>query len=140
VLTGSRDNTARLWDAATGKEIRAFEGHVSGVTSVAFSPDGAHVVTGAGDTTARLWDAATGKGIRAFKGHQGFVNSVAFSPDGGRVLTGLDRGTTPPGCETPRRARNSAPSRDTITGNSAPSRDTITKLIPLRSAPMARAC
>ena len=46
VLTGSRDKTARLWDAATGNEIRAFKGHEHFVLSVAFSPDGARVLTG----------------------------------------------------------------------------------------------
>jgi WD40 repeat protein len=56
VLTGAGDKTARLWDTATGKEIRAFKGHESTVTSVAFSPDGARVLTGSEDNTARLWD------------------------------------------------------------------------------------
>jgi WD40 repeat protein len=88
VLTGSRDNTARLWDAATSREIRAFKGHGGSVYSVAFSPDGKRVLTGSDDKTARLWDAATGKEIRAFMGHGGPVYSVAFSPDGKRVLTG----------------------------------------------------
>jgi hypothetical protein len=66
VLTGSDDSTARLWGAATDKEIRAFKGHGDSVYSVAFSRDGARVLTGSKDTTARLWDAATGKEIRAF--------------------------------------------------------------------------
>jgi eukaryotic-like serine/threonine-protein kinase len=39
VLTGSEEKTTRLWDAATGKEIRAFKGHDKLVFSVAFSPD-----------------------------------------------------------------------------------------------------
>jgi WD40 repeat protein len=88
VLTGSGDGTARLWDAATGNEIRAFKGHEGPVTSVAFSPDGGRVLTGSTDKTARLWDAATGNEIRAFKGHEGLVYSAAFSPDGAWVLTG----------------------------------------------------
>ncbi|MGC2221365.1 MAG: hypothetical protein WA624_02820 [Methylocella sp.] len=50
--------TARLWDAATGKEIRAFKGHEGKVLSVAFSPDGARVLTGSVDNTARLWDTS----------------------------------------------------------------------------------
>src|SRR6187397_2160189 len=40
LLTGSRDKTAKLWDAETGKEIRSFAGHSAEVYGVAFSPDG----------------------------------------------------------------------------------------------------
>ncbi|MEJ5340212.1 MAG: protein kinase [Thermogutta sp.] len=93
VLTGSRDNTARLWDAATGKELRRFEGHTEAVLSVAVSPDGRQVLTGSADKTARLWDAATGKELRRFEGHTEAVLSVAFSPDGRQVLTGSDDNT-----------------------------------------------
>ena len=56
VLTGSDDNTARLWDAATGQELRRFEGHTLPVWSVCFSPDGRQVLTGSSDKTVRLWD------------------------------------------------------------------------------------
>jgi len=66
VLTGSWDNTARLWDAATGRELRRFEGHTSAVTSVCFSPDGRQVLTGSGDGTARLLDGGLGREICAF--------------------------------------------------------------------------
>ena len=88
VLTGSNDHTARLWDAATGKQIRSFAGHGAAVNSVAFSPDGRSVLTGSDDCTARLWDAATGLEVRSFQGDARGVMSVAFSPDGRRVLTG----------------------------------------------------
>jgi len=59
LLTGSRDRTAALWDAATGERIRVLEGHDGGVTSVAFSPDGKRVLSGSQDKTVALWDAAT---------------------------------------------------------------------------------
>jgi WD40 repeat protein len=76
----------------TGKELRAFKGHEGWVVSVAFSPDGAHVLTGSTDKTSRLWDIETGKELRDFKGHEGTVDSVAFSPDGAHMLTGsLDK-------------------------------------------------
>ncbi|MDW8079616.1 MAG: hypothetical protein RMJ16_12090, partial [Thermoguttaceae bacterium] len=61
ILTGSGDGTARLWDAATGRELRTFQGHTHSVISVAFSPDGSKVLTGSADGTARLWSAATGE-------------------------------------------------------------------------------
>ena len=88
VVTGSGDYTARLWDVASGAELRAFEGHSEVVTSVAFSPDGKQVLTGSRDRTARLWDAATSEQIRRFQGHTGWISSVAFSSDGKQVLTG----------------------------------------------------
>jgi WD40 repeat protein len=60
LVTASRsDGKARLWDAATGAEVRRFGG-LSALCSVAFSPDGRWVLTASENTTARLWDAATG--------------------------------------------------------------------------------
>jgi WD40 repeat protein len=88
ILTGSWDDTAKLWDAETGQEIRTFSGHTDWVTSVAFSPDGKQVLTGSYDRTAKLWDVETGQEIHTFSGHTSWVTSVAFSPDGMRVLTG----------------------------------------------------
>ncbi len=88
IVTGSGDQTARLWDLATGQELRRFEGHEIGVDSVAFSPDGTQIVTGSFDQTARLWDVATGQELCRFEGHEGGVASVAFSPDGTQIVTG----------------------------------------------------
>jgi WD40 repeat protein len=88
LLTGSGDNTARLWDVATGRELRQFSGHAGPVNSVAFSPDGRTVLTGSDDKTARLWDITTGTELRQFTGHLLALTSVAFSPDGRTVLTG----------------------------------------------------
>jgi hypothetical protein len=88
VLSGSLDNTVRLWDAATGALLRTFQGHSALVFSVAFSPDGARVLSGSADKTVRLWDAATGALLRTFEGHSDRISSVAFSPDGARVLSG----------------------------------------------------
>jgi hypothetical protein len=52
----SDDKTARIWDAATGKEITVLRGHEGAVQSAAFSPDGARIVTASDDKTARIWD------------------------------------------------------------------------------------
>jgi WD40 repeat protein len=87
VVTASGDNTARLWDAATGALLAVLHGHTHLVRSAVFSPDGVQVVTASGDNTARLWDGATGISLAVLKGHTGSVWSAAFSPDGARVVT-----------------------------------------------------
>jgi WD40 repeat protein len=55
VLTGSQDNTVKLWDAHTGKEILSLVGHTQEVTSVAFSPDGRLALSSSRDGTAIVW-------------------------------------------------------------------------------------
>ncbi len=88
VVTGSSDNTVRVWDAGTAKEMLTLKGHTNRVESVYFSPDGRRVVTGGFDNTAKVWDADNGKEMLTLKGHTGEVTSVCFSPDGAQVLTG----------------------------------------------------
>ena len=46
LATGSSDNTARLWEVASGTEIGVLRGHEDRVSSVAFSPDGRTLATG----------------------------------------------------------------------------------------------
>jgi WD40 repeat protein len=93
VETESGDNTARQWDAASGKQLAVLQGHPGGILSVAFGPDGGRVATASYDNTAGLWDPASGKPPAVLEGHTGFVRAVAFSPDGGRVATASDDGT-----------------------------------------------
>jgi WD40 repeat protein len=88
VLTGSSDNTARLWDAATGRQLRRFEGHTDWVRSVCFSPDGRQVLTGSVDKTARLWDAATGQELRGLKDIPTRSRPFALVPTVGRCSQG----------------------------------------------------
>jgi hypothetical protein len=87
IVTASEDNTARIWDAATGKQIVILNGHTDHVHSAVFSPDGLRVATASGDATARLWDADTGKQMGLLKGHEGPLLSVVFRADGRRVVT-----------------------------------------------------
>ena len=87
IVTASSDKTARVWDAATAKEITVLRGHYQGVRSAAFSADGSRIVTASADRTARVWDAATAKEIAVLSGHENWVISASFSPDGSRIVT-----------------------------------------------------
>jgi WD40 repeat protein len=65
IVSGSHDNTLRIWDAATGKPIGApLQGHTNSVVSVAFSTDGRRIVSGSDDNSLRLWDATPASSIR----------------------------------------------------------------------------
>src|SRR5215468_8544864 len=56
LATAGFDNTVRLWDAATRKELRKYDGHTKIVTTVAISPSSRQILSGANDNTAKLWD------------------------------------------------------------------------------------
>src|SRR5262249_53228150 len=86
VLTGNSGGTARLWDIASGAEIREFSTGSGDIFTVTFSPDGSKALTGSGDSTVRLWDTATGAELREFD-NNGVVQGAAFSPDGQRIVT-----------------------------------------------------
>ena len=62
VVTASADDTARVWEAATGKAIGEPIRHEERLNSAAFSPDGKLLLI-VGDNTARVWEVATGKAI-----------------------------------------------------------------------------
>jgi dipeptidyl aminopeptidase/acylaminoacyl peptidase len=87
VVTASLDNTARVWDAATGKALREPMKHDGKVVSAQFSADGQRVVTASWDKTARVWDAAAGEALSEPMKHDDRVVSAQFSADGQRVVT-----------------------------------------------------
>jgi len=86
VASGSRDGTARVWEAQTGREIARMT-HEADVTALAFSPDGKYVASGSRDGTARVWEAQTGREIARMT-HEADVTDLAFSPDGKYVASG----------------------------------------------------
>jgi hypothetical protein len=93
-VPGEREpGEVRLWDVATGREIRRFDGHAWQVSSAAFSADCRTLATGSADRTIRLWEVMTGKERRVFRGHDGGISSVSFSRDGGRLASASSDGT-----------------------------------------------
>ena len=86
-MTASGDETARLWDATSGKPIGEPMKHERHFFLAQFSPDRQRVVTASDDKTAQLWDAARGKPIGEPMKHENEVSSAQLSPDGQRVVT-----------------------------------------------------
>ena len=87
-LSGSNDNTVRVWDLETGNCLRVLEGHTDIVRGVAWSADQRRALSGSNDMTVRLWDLETGHCLRVLEGHTKIVGIVAWSPDQRRALSG----------------------------------------------------
>lgn len=87
IVTGSWDNSARVWNTETGKAILKLEGHAGYVNTAVYSADGKTILTASDDKTAILWDAETGAIVRTFAGHTDRLRSAVFSPDGKQILT-----------------------------------------------------
>ena len=82
--TGSPDQKIKLWDAATGKEIRTLAGHTSWVYSLSFLPHGKTLASGSYDKTIRLWHSGNGEKRACPQGltRLRWRSSVAFAPGG----------------------------------------------------------
>jgi WD40 repeat protein len=89
----STDNTIRIWDAQSGRQLTALSGHKAAVCSVDYSPDGRRIVSGSVDKTLRVWDARTFVQLATVRGHEEGVTSVAYSPDGYSIISGSKDGT-----------------------------------------------
>ncbi len=91
VATASFDATVRVWDAATGAQVRVFVGRTRPV-SVAWTPDGRRLVTLSNDW-ANVWFTRNRPDVFNLAGHAGPVVRARFSPDGGTALTASFDGT-----------------------------------------------
>ncbi len=61
IISGSVDQTVKVWDSGKGHEVLTLKGHANGVNSVAFSPDGNRIASGSFDFTVRVWSADNGR-------------------------------------------------------------------------------
>jgi WD40 repeat protein len=87
VVSASSDNTLKLWDFETGREMRTFRGHLNAVFCAAISPDGKYVASGCWDGTVKTWDIETGKEKSSFKAHEKAIIRIMYSPDGLKLAT-----------------------------------------------------
>ena len=93
VLTGSQDDTMRLWSASDGETQRIFSGHSGDIRSVTFSDDMRFAASGATDTTVRIWNLDSQRAVLPLTGHSNNVRHVAFVPGGSALISGSDDGT-----------------------------------------------
>ena len=76
------DRLVQLFEVASGRRVRRFEGNSESITRFAFSPDGKMVASAGGDRTIHVWNVKTGKIIKVLRGHTDKIIGVNFSADG----------------------------------------------------------
>ncbi|KAG2345791.1 hypothetical protein BDR05DRAFT_960065 [Suillus weaverae] len=96
MVTGSEDNTVRLWDLETGVVLKKMEGHSSVVRALAVSRDGRMIASGDENGEIIAWHGETGESLtQPIEAHSKEIYSLDFSSDGTVLATGscMDRTT-----------------------------------------------
>lgn len=94
LATGSRDEiTIKLWEVATGRELRTLSAQKDQISALAFSPDGKLMASGSWDRTIKVWDVVTGRQLYSCDSHTGKISSLTFSLDG-RLLVSCSEDKT----------------------------------------------
>ena len=78
LLTGSADKFAKIFEVASGKLVRSFEGHAHHVMGVAWKADQSQIATAGADNVIKIWDSRTGDQRRTIAGYAKQVSSVEF--------------------------------------------------------------
>jgi WD40 repeat protein len=82
----------KLWDVASGKEVRNLQDHIDAVFAVAFSPDGKRLASASQDRTVKIWDVVSGHRLYTLGDATDGLTSVEYSPSGDRVAAaGYDK-------------------------------------------------
>uniref|UniRef100_T1PGV9 WD domain protein n=1 Tax=Musca domestica TaxID=7370 RepID=T1PGV9_MUSDO len=84
IVSGSDDNTLKVWSAVTGRCLRTLEGHTGGVWSSQMS--GNIIISGSTDRTLRVWDMETGQCVHTLLGHTSTVRCMHLH--GNKVVSG----------------------------------------------------
>lgn len=87
IATAKWDNTVKLWDIRSGKELDTLSGHVSTVDKMRFSRDDTELITGSIDGSVRFWQMTNRTSLSKREGHTQGITDVIFSPSGDKIAT-----------------------------------------------------
>src|SRR5581483_9624134 len=88
IVSGSCDNSIKIWDAETGSLLDTLKGHSGSIYSVAFSFDDRKIISGGSDKCIKIFDADSGSLLNTLNGHTSLINSVAISSDNRKIVSG----------------------------------------------------
>ncbi|MBD2517675.1 WD40 repeat domain-containing protein [Nostoc sp. FACHB-973] len=92
LVSGSWDQTIKIWQLETGELLHTLKGHRDRVYAIALSPDEQIIASGSADQTIKLWHLQTGELLGTFTGHGNIVTALAFTASGEMLVSGsLDK-------------------------------------------------
>lgn len=86
IVVGDGTGSLKLWDIATGQEIRTLKGHETSITGLVFYPSGHRLVSVDFDCNLKIWDVASGEELWNYR-LEAKTSSVLFNPAGTRVVS-----------------------------------------------------
>ncbi len=87
-ISGSWDNSARVWDLETGRSIHTLIAHTERVSSVDITADGQFAISGSNDRSMHLWTLERGIDELEYSAHTDRVQSVEFHPNDREMVSG----------------------------------------------------
>lgn len=90
ILTGGRDSTAAVWDAAKRTRLATLRGHEDWVSRVAYAPNGRIAATSSSDGTVIVWDMVAYKAVSKIQNQSRIGSPLAFTRDGKFLATTTD--------------------------------------------------
>jgi len=87
------DRCVKIWEVASGRELRSLGDHPGGATTISWGADGRTLAVGCGDGRIKIWDADSSKELRSIQAHRSEPWLAALSPDGKTVTSGSSDGS-----------------------------------------------
>lgn len=87
LLSGAADKFAKIFDVATGKHVKSFEGHTHHVLDVSWRADGTVVASAGADNAIKVWNVASGEQQRTIGGYAKQVTSLHFIGIGSNIVS-----------------------------------------------------
>src|SRR5439155_858322 len=93
IISGSEDDTVKVWETASGALLQTLEGHQRAIKAVALTKNEQRVVSGSDDGALKIWDITTRAAGPGPQGRRAPVKRVALNADGKTAISASSDGT-----------------------------------------------